>query len=96
MEKCEQILSQLNSFYPVWAELFENPPELNISFTVDEQGLLLLNGKLVCYAAAVLPDSLFYDAEYFGFTLASGEEIIIEIEWHYTGAPRLIRCLDKE
>jgi len=96
MEKTKQILSQLNSFYPVWAQQFENPPELTVSFAVDEQGLLLLNDNLVCYAADIVPDSLFYDAEYFGFSLASGEEVIIEIEWHYSGAPRLIRCLDKK
>ena len=86
----ETILKHVNCLVEEWANLFEEPPqELPVCFTINEAGMLCVNGIVLFFAQKFLPDSMSYEIDSLYLSSSDGDEYEIGIIWQFAGTPYL-------
>lgn len=88
-----ETLDALNEIGPAWADQFENKPDMPVLFSVDETGMLRINGEPLCPVSEVDADSICIDVDFFGFYLNSGDKYVICVDWPYEGDPHITEVI---
>lgn len=79
----KNIISRLDEMAAEWKAQFDNPPDLPFVWSVDDKGILRLNGQSLCPASIVRPCTCF-DVEEMCFETKEGC-INIDIDWPFEG-----------
>ena len=83
-----RLLATIQEALADWLDCFDEPPELNLCFTVDGFDMLRLNGIALCSASQLTqPLDAMFDNDVFVFSTITGQLIEICIEWPFNAKP---------
>lgn len=85
--KTTTVITRLNKLTANWKAQFDNPPALPLSWSVDSEGVLRLDGMSICPVSIVRPCTC-YDVEWLSLETKEGC-VNIDIEWPYRGPARI-------
>lgn len=81
------IISRLDKLTADWKAQFDNPPALPLSWSVDANGVLRLDGMSICPVSIVRSCTCF-DVEWLSLETKEGC-VNIDIDWPYRGPARI-------
>jgi len=88
-------LNELMELVPQWKQCFDTTPDIDLLFTVDYAGMLMVNGIVLCPLSVVMVESITYDIYGFSIPTYMGEIYSIGIDWAYDAAAPSISIITK-
>jgi len=77
-------LALLNQQAFDWSKQFDRKPDLHAVFTLAADGRLTFNGHILgVFVSEIQDETIYIDAEWFGFTTQAGSHFDFKVSWPY-------------
>lgn len=93
-ESIRELLCGFRDTVEEWRSQFDNPPQLELDFFVDSNGMLCLNSTVLCPVNTVeSKDALISEWDMFFLKTNTGDTFDILLTWPFMGPPEVVRII---
>ena len=91
-----QHIHNVNALFDKWKTIFDNPPALDFSIEVKDDGFLYIHDTALCPVKDIDLERCYHDVEVVFIVTRSGITFAIEIDWPFEGNARVSRIVKQE
>lgn len=91
-----QYIQNIEGLFDKWKTIFDNPPTLDFSIEVKDDGYLYINNTALCPAEDIDLEKSYHDVELLFIVTRTGMTFVIEIDWPFEDNASISRIIKQE